>query len=184
MLGLKTTDIGLGTAIILILAVMLIPMPTFLLDVFLAMNILGALVILFVALYALRPLDFSVFPSLLLMVTLFRLALNVATTRLILGRGYAGEIIQGFGSFVVAGNYVVGFIIFLIPAAVETMRAGIWATKPSPTVRRVYFRAASARGNPTWRVPMTKPPIILIPVMSRPAMASPRTNLLAPSIAP
>ena len=111
---LRPADIGMGTAVILILAVMLIPLPTFLMDVFLAMSILGGLVILFVSLFTLRPLEFAVFPTLLLLVTLFRLSLNVATTRLILGRGYAGEIIQGFGSFVVAGNYVVGFIIFLI----------------------------------------------------------------------
>ncbi len=93
MQKLRFSDIALGSTIILILAVMLVPLPTFLMDVFLAMNILGGLVILFVALYTLRPLDFSVFPSLLLIVTLFRLALNVATTRLILGKGYAGEII-------------------------------------------------------------------------------------------
>jgi len=141
MLGLKTTDIGLGTAIILILAVMLIPMPTFLLDVFLAMNILGALVILFVALYAMRPLDFSVFPSLLLMVTLFRLALNVATTRLILGRGYAGEIIQGFGSFVVAGNYVVGFIIFLILVLINFLVITKGATRIAEVTARFTLDA-------------------------------------------
>ena len=113
MRRLRFSDIGLGLTVIMILGVMLIPVPTFLMDVFLAMSILGALVILFVVLYTLKPLNFSVFPSLLLMVTLFRLALNVATTRLILGRGYAGEIIQGFGTFMVEGNYVVGFIIFI-----------------------------------------------------------------------
>ena len=114
MNSLRSRDLVLGIGIITILGIMLIPMPTFLMDVFLAMNILGALIILFVALFALRPLDFGVFPSLLLIVTLFRLALNVATTRLILSRGYAGEVIQAFGSFVVYGNYVVGLIIFLI----------------------------------------------------------------------
>jgi flagellar biosynthesis protein FlhA len=111
---LRFSDVGLGAGIITILGVMLIPLPTFMMDVFLAMNILGGLLILFVSLYTVRPLDFAVFPSLLLIVTLFRLALNVATTRLILGQGYAGEIIMGFGSFVVSGNYVVGFIMFII----------------------------------------------------------------------
>ncbi|MBN4081335.1 flagellar biosynthesis protein FlhA [Caldithrix abyssi] len=100
--------------VILILAVMLLPMPTFLMDVFLVMNMTGALVILFVVLYVLRPLEFSVFPGLLLIITLFRLSLNVATTRLILGEGYAGEIIESFGNFVIGGNYVVGAVIFLI----------------------------------------------------------------------
>jgi flagellar biosynthesis protein FlhA len=104
----------LAVAVMLILGVMLLPMPTFLIDVFLVMNITGALVIIFVAMYVLRPLDFSVFPGLLLIVTLFRLSLNVATTRLILGDAYAGEIIASFGNFVVGGNYIVGAVIFLI----------------------------------------------------------------------
>jgi flagellar biosynthesis protein FlhA len=104
----------LGIAVMLILGVMLLPMPTFLIDMFLVMNITGALVIIFVALYVLRPLEFSVFPGLLLIITLFRLSLNVATTRLILGDAYAGEIIESFGNFVVGGNYIVGAVIFLI----------------------------------------------------------------------
>jgi flagellar biosynthesis protein FlhA len=138
---LKGTDIGLGVAVILILAVMLIPLPTFLMDVFLAMNILGGLVIMFVSLYTLKPLEFSVFPSLLLMVTLFRLALNVATTRLILGRGYAGEIIQGFGSFVVAGNYVVGFIIFLILVIINFLVITRGATRIAEVAARFTLDA-------------------------------------------
>jgi len=137
----KFSDIGLGGSIILILAVMLIPMPTFLMDVFLAMNILGALVILFVALYSLKPLDFAVFPSLLLMVTLFRLALNVATTRLILGRGYAGEVIQGFGNFVVFGNYVVGFIIFLILVLINFLVITKGATRIAEVTARFTLDA-------------------------------------------
>jgi len=108
------SNILLAGTIVLILGVMILPLPTFLMDVFLVMNITGALVILFVALYVLRPLEFSVFPGLLLIVTLFRLSLNVATTRLILGQAYAGEIIESFGNFVVQGNYVVGTVIFLI----------------------------------------------------------------------
>ena len=104
----------LAGSIVMILAIMILPLPTFLMDVMLVMNISGALIILFVALYALKPLEFSVFPGLLLIVTLFRLSLNVATTRLILGEGYAGEIIESFGSFVVQGNFVVGAVIFLI----------------------------------------------------------------------
>ncbi len=110
----SSSNIVLAGTIVLILGVMILPLPTFLMDVFLVMNITGALVILFVALYVLRPLEFSVFPGLLLIVTLFRLSLNVATTRLILGQAYAGEIIESFGNFVVQGNYVVGTVIFLI----------------------------------------------------------------------
>ncbi len=138
---LRTADIGLGASVILILAVMLIPMPTFLMDVFLAMSILGGLVILFVSLFTLRPLEFSVFPTLLLLVTLFRLSLNVATTRLILGRGYAGEIIQGFGSFVVAGNYVVGFIIFMILVIINFMVITKGATRIAEVAARFTLDA-------------------------------------------
>ncbi len=104
----------LAVMVITILGVMILPMPTFFMDVFLVMNITSALVILFVTLYLLKPMEFSVFPGLLLIVTLFRLSLNIASTRLILGDGYAGEIIESFGSFVVQGNYVVGTVIFLI----------------------------------------------------------------------
>ncbi len=108
------SNLVLAGAIVVILGIMILPLPTFMMDVMLVMNISGALMILFVSLYAKKPLDFSVFPGLLLIVTLFRLSLNVATTRLILGEGYAGEIIESFGSFVVQGNYVVGAVIFLI----------------------------------------------------------------------
>jgi flagellar biosynthesis protein FlhA len=102
-----------------VLLVMVIPVPPFLLDVLLALSITSGLVILMTGLYTLRPLDFSVFPSILLIVTLFRLSLNVASTRLILlhgneGPDAAGSVIQAFGQFVVGGNYVVGIIVFLI----------------------------------------------------------------------
>jgi flagellar biosynthesis protein FlhA len=110
----RTSNIALAIAIVMILGIMLLPLPSFLMDVMLVMNITGALVILFVALYVMKPLEFSVFPGLLLIVTLFRLSLNVATTRLILSQGYAGEVIASFGSFVVRGNYIVGTVIFLI----------------------------------------------------------------------
>jgi len=100
--------------VIMILAIMIIPMPTPLMDVFLAINIAAALTILISAMYMTEPLQFSVFPGVLLLITLFRLSLNIATTRLILGEAYAGQIIETFGQFVVRGNYIVGFIIFLI----------------------------------------------------------------------
>ena len=108
------SNMYLTAGIVMILAVMILPMPSFMMDIFLAMNITSALVILFVTLFVLKPIEFSVFPGLLLIVTLFRLALNIASTRLILGDGYAGEIIESFGQFVVGGNYAVGTIIFLI----------------------------------------------------------------------
>ncbi len=110
----STSNLLLTGGIVLILAVMILPLPSFIMDVLLALNITGALVTLFVTLFILRPMDFSVFPGLLLILTLYRLSLNIATTRLILGDGYAGEIVESFGDFVVGGNYAVGTIIFLI----------------------------------------------------------------------
>jgi len=110
----RSSNAVLAMGIIVILGVMILPLPPILIDILLVMNISTALVILFVTLYIMRPVDFSVFPGLLLIITLFRLSLNIASTRLILGEAYAGEIIEAFGSFVVAGNYVVGGVIFLI----------------------------------------------------------------------
>ena len=95
----KHSDIIIALAIIMIVIMMIIPLPTILLDLLLCVNITMALVIVMVAVYNVEPLDFSVFPSLLLITTLFRLALNVSSTRLILLEGYAGEVILSFGNF-------------------------------------------------------------------------------------
>lgn len=110
----KNTDILLAFGIIMILGLMIIPLPPAILDFLLAVNISFSVLMLIVSLYINSPLDISVFPGLLLVLTLFRLSLNISSTRLILLDGYAGKIIEAFGSFVVGGNYVVGFIIFLI----------------------------------------------------------------------
>ena len=107
-------DVMLGVGIIFIIVMMIIPIPTFLVDILLALNISLTLVILLTTIYNMEPLEFSVFPGLLLVMTMFRLALNVTTTRLILSEGYAGNIIEAFGGFVIGGNYVVGIIIFVI----------------------------------------------------------------------
>ncbi len=120
----KNTDVVMGFAAMCILMVMIIPIPAVMLDLFLTFNITFALVILLVGMYVLKPLEFSAFPSVLLLVTLFRLALNVASTRLILlhgneGAGAAGSVIKAFGSFVVGGNYVVGLIVFIILVVVN-----------------------------------------------------------------
>jgi flagellar biosynthesis protein FlhA len=116
---LANIDIGISVGIVGILMVMIIPMPTVLLDLLLALNITVAVVIILVTIYAIRPLDFSIFPSLLLITTLFRLSLNIASTRLILLNGHegplaAGKIIKSFGSFVVGGNPTVGLVVFVI----------------------------------------------------------------------
>jgi flagellar biosynthesis protein FlhA len=110
----KNSDLILAFSVISILLLMIIPLPSALLDILLVLNISAALVLLMVSLYLVNPLELSVFPSILLIMTLFRLSLNIASTRLILGDAFAGEIIRSFGSFVVKGNYIVGFIIFLI----------------------------------------------------------------------
>jgi flagellar biosynthesis protein FlhA len=114
-----SADIILGAAVVGIIAIMVLPMPPPLMDLLLTFSMTLGIVILLAAMYTFRPLDFSVFPSLLLMVTLFRLSLNVATARLILLKGdvgpaAAGQVVKAFGSFVVGGNYVVGLIIFAI----------------------------------------------------------------------
>ncbi|MEM6646775.1 MAG: flagellar biosynthesis protein FlhA, partial [Bacteroidota bacterium] len=93
---------------------MVVPLPSVLLDMLLTTNIAISLAVLLTAFYAKRPLDFAVFPGLLLITTIFRLSLNVASTRLILSEGQAGALIAAFGNFVVAGNTVVGVIIFLV----------------------------------------------------------------------
>ncbi|MEM9665578.1 MAG: flagellar biosynthesis protein FlhA, partial [Bacteroidota bacterium] len=118
-LGLKPASFfngesAIAAAVVLILFVMVVPLPSFLLDLLLATSIASSLAILLTAFYANRPLDFAIFPGLLLITTLFRLSLNVASTRLILGQAEAGALIAAFGNFVVAGNYVVGTIVFLV----------------------------------------------------------------------
>ncbi len=104
----------LASGVVLILLVMVVPLPAFILDLLLTLNIAISLGVLLTAFYATRPLEFAVFPGLLLVTTLFRLSLNVASTRLILSEAEAGALISAFGQFVVAGNYVVGAIIFLV----------------------------------------------------------------------
>ncbi len=117
-------DIPLAVGVVAVLGVMIIPLPPLALDIFLSTNLTVALMILLTAIYTVRPLDFSVFPSLLLITTLFRLALNVASTRLILlkgstGPGAAGTVIKSFGQFVVGGNYFVGLVVFVILTVVN-----------------------------------------------------------------
>jgi flagellar biosynthesis protein FlhA len=110
----RTAEIGLALAVVFVIALLILPLPPLLLDLFLALSIGLSLVVLLVALYTVNPLDFSAFPALLLLLTLYRLALNVSSTRLILGEGEAGEVIKAFGHFVIGGNYAVGLVIFLI----------------------------------------------------------------------
>ncbi|NLD51070.1 MAG: flagellar biosynthesis protein FlhA [Clostridiaceae bacterium] len=118
---MKFKDMGVAILIVAIVLIIIIPVPGFLLDVFLALNIAISLVILLNVIYSKDALQLSVFPSLLLFTTIYRMALNVKSTTLVLAEGEAGQVIAGFGSFVAQGNLVVGFIIFLIIMVVQFM---------------------------------------------------------------
>jgi flagellar biosynthesis protein FlhA len=120
----RQTDLLLGAAVLGILAVLVVPLPALLMDLLIGLNLTVSLLVLLVAMYVRKPLEFSVFPSLLLVTTLYRLSLNVAATRLILlhggeGAGAAGRVIQGFGEYVVGGNFVVGVVLFLILIVIQ-----------------------------------------------------------------
>jgi len=108
------SDFLVAGLLVVIIALMLVPLPTFALDILLTMNIAFSLVILLVAMYLKEPLEFAAFPSILLVVTVLRLALNIAASRLLLTQAYAGQVVNAFGNFVVGGNYIVGGIIFTI----------------------------------------------------------------------
>ena len=113
------SKLAVPIGVIGIIVMMVVPLPTFLLDLLIATNITGALLILLVAMFVQRPLDFSVFPALLLVMTLFRLALNISATRLVLRDGYAGQVIDAFGHIVVGGSLVIGLVIFLILVVIQ-----------------------------------------------------------------
>src|ERR1700741_5446569 len=117
--GPAVKSFALPGAILLLVALMVVPIPAFLLDAFFIMNIMISLAVLMVALNAQKPLDFSAFPTVLLFATLFRLGLNVASTRVLLGPGQeahaaAGQVIESFGTFLIGGDYVVGIFVFAI----------------------------------------------------------------------
>ncbi|AOE86497.1 flagellar biosynthesis protein FlhA [Pseudomonas sp. TCU-HL1] len=119
LMGMGRGNLGVPLLVLVMLGMMTLPVPPFLLDVFFTFNIALSIVVLLVSVYALRPLDFAVFPTILLVATLLRLALNVASTRVVLlhgqdGHDAAGKVIQAFGDVVVGGNYVVGAVVFAI----------------------------------------------------------------------
>ncbi|MFN3698148.1 MAG: flagellar biosynthesis protein FlhA [Pseudobdellovibrio sp.] len=137
----KNTDLFIAIALLSILAVMIIPLPPMMLDISLTLSLAISVLILLTSVYITKALEFSSFPSLLLMTTLFRLSLNVATTRLILSHGHegpqaAGSVIQSFGNFVVGNNYVIGFIVFVILVVINF----VVITKGSGRVAEVAAR--------------------------------------------
>ena len=115
----RHSHLAAPVAAVVILLVLLVPLPSLLLDMLISLNLMISVVVLLVSVYILQPVKFTSFPSLLLMTTLYRLALNVATSRLILthgeqGTNAAGQVIKAFGEFVIGGNFVVGIVIFLM----------------------------------------------------------------------
>ncbi len=138
---MQRSETWLSATFLLTLVVLIIPLPTMLLDMFLACNIAAAVMLLLITLGAKRPLDVSVFPSMLLLLTLFRLSLNVATTRLILLDGDAGKIVTTFGDFVVGGKLIVGVVIFLILVTIQFIVITKGATRISEVNARFTLDA-------------------------------------------
>jgi flagellar biosynthesis protein FlhA len=131
---------------VVILLVLLVPLPPFMLDVLISFNLMLSVVVLLVSMYIMEPVKFSSFPNLLLMTTLFRLGLNVATSRLILthgnsGEGAAGAVIKAFGEFVIGGNYIVGIVIFLILLAIQFLVVNHGAVRSSEVTARFTLDA-------------------------------------------
>ncbi|HET6697797.1 MAG TPA: flagellar biosynthesis protein FlhA, partial [Nocardioidaceae bacterium] len=115
----QMAQIGVPVGVVSIVVMLVVPLPAMVLDMLIAANITGALLILLTAMFVHRPLDFSAFPALILVATLFRLALNVSATRLVLLDGYAGKVIDTFGHFVIGGSLIVGIIVFAILVVIQ-----------------------------------------------------------------
>lgn len=139
------TGIGLPVALVAIIALLIIPLPTFLLDILLTVSMSLSILVLLVVIHAKESVELSVFPSLLLFLTLFRLTLNVASTKLILLNGYAGKVIDAFGNFVVGGNLVVGLVVFLILVVIQFIVINKGATRVSEVAARFTLDAMPGR---------------------------------------
>lgn len=144
---LRSKDVVFAFGVVLIVIMMVVPLPSAILDIFLTLNIALALTILLVSIYNKDALQFSAFPSLLLITTLFRLSLNVSSTRLILsGQGATIEIIKAFGNFVVGGNYVVGFVVFLILVLIQFIVITKGAERVAEVAARFTLDAMPIKG--------------------------------------
>ncbi len=142
----RYAHLAVPLAAIVILFVLLVPLPTLLLDVFISLNLMISVTVLLVAIYILQPVKFTSLPNLLLLTTLYRLALNVATTRLILTQGDAGEsaagaVIKSFGEFVIGGNYIIGAVIFLVLLAIQFLVVNHGAVRSSEVMARFTLDA-------------------------------------------
>ncbi len=132
----SVADFTVAGILVVIVALILVPLPAFILDILITLNLALSLVVLLVAMYLKEPLEFAAFPSILLIITLFRLVLNIAASRLILSTGYAGDVINAFGNFVVGGDYIVGAVVFIIITIVQF----VVITKGSERVAEVAAR--------------------------------------------
>ena len=140
------SELGVPLAVLGIVMAMIMPMPSFLLDVLISANITVSVVVLLVSMHITRPVEFSIFPTMLLLLTLFRLALNISSTRLILihgntGTSAAGEVIEAFGNFVVGGNYIIGVVIFLVLIAIQYVVINHGAVRISEVTARFTLDA-------------------------------------------
>jgi flagellar biosynthesis protein FlhA len=143
---LNVGEFAVPIAVLAIVVALITPMPAFVLDLLIALDIMTSVVVLMVTMYILKPVDFSVFPTTLLLLTLFRLALNVSSARLILlngnsGTAAAGEVIQAFGNFVVSGNYIIGAVIFLVLIAIQYVVINHGAVRISEVAARFTLDA-------------------------------------------
>jgi flagellar biosynthesis protein FlhA len=142
----SVSEIGVPLAVLGIVLAMIMPMPAFLLDILISANITVSVIVLLVSMYIVRPVEFSVFPTVLLLLTLFRLALNISSSRLILIQGNtgtraAGQVIEAFGSFVVGGNYIIGVVIFLVLIAIQYVVINHGAVRISEVTARFTLDA-------------------------------------------
>src|SRR6202167_1401548 len=144
--GGGAAEMGVPIAVLAIVIALITPLPGFILDLLLVVDIMVSVIVMMVAMYITRPVDFSVFPTTLLLLTLFRLALNVSSARLILlngntGTSAAGHVIEAFGSFVVGGNYIIGAVIFLVLIAIQYVVINHGAVRISEVTARFTLDA-------------------------------------------
>src|ERR1700749_1188084 len=140
------SEMAVPGAVLAIVVALIAPMPSFLLDLLIVADIMMSVIVLMVAMYITKPVDFNVFPTTLLLLTLFRLALNVSSARLILLNGHtgtsaAGDVIQAFGNFVVGGNYIIGAVIFLVLIAIQYVVINHGAVRISEVTARFTLDA-------------------------------------------
>ena len=115
----RLTLVGVPTAMVCVVVMLVVPLPTELIDVLITLNLVGAVIILLTSMYVKKALDFSVFPSLLLIATMFRLSLNVSVTRQVLLHAKAGDVVASFGHFVIGGSVIVGLVVFMIIIVIQ-----------------------------------------------------------------